>query len=754
MSRYRAPVWQFNYQYPSQNNESSQHRNLSASLENWDSFSGMDERELNQQGAGSSNGHAESEPYAVPFANRVHSIHRNRAYNASNNNHLLQSYQARTGAVDGRTLAKQRQSGLVTLENHANLIVSKMEQDPDLMEDSPEGEELRKEALRDMPQCLTLKLCVKEKLSRSVSQKSRKKPISCWKNLKYRTDMLISKFKDRIKDLAYTFELWYGALKKIEGNFGSGVGSFFKFLRWIFILNSVISIISFSFIVLPQITYNGDNNETTKDFHWDDIFTGEGYFTNTALYYGFYSSGSVSRNFLTYSMKDAYFFTMIFIYFGCLCVFSYSVAKSYRKNFIETEGGSKNVYAHKVFCGWDYNIATKDAARLKHRAIYNELKELLYDAVHKTEDRSCFHRFLTIGIQLSMHVLILFVLIGIGSLLWFLMEKATAEDWSPIITAVAVNLIMTFAPIFFSVFVKYEGYDSPKIVLGLTLIRIFILGFVIIGVLIAFWLKNPNNICWETALGQEVYRLILFDFIFTVIVSPAIDLIIYLFYRRKQDHPHFDISRHTMQIIYNQTLFWVGFVFSPLLSIVITIKMFCLWYTRQFVLKLCKPSSETWRAAQTQTWFQMMTFLGLLLVGGLLGYMLSYVPSADCGPFRNYKYIYEFLTDEILQLKKNSFVLKILLYITKPNSIAVILIGLCALVYYLKEKAHAQQELVTAYRNMLLWESRDKEFLLKNISFLTEGKWQYNLEGRHVDIDPVISSPGILKNYKYQGNLP
>nr|CAI5856324.1 unnamed protein product [Callosobruchus analis] len=570
---YQAPVWQFNYQYPSQNNESSQHRNLSASLENWDSFSGMDERELNQQGAGSSNGHAESEPYAVPFANRVHSIHRNRAYNASNNNHLLQSYQARTGAVDGRTLAKQRQSGLVTLENHANLIVSKMEQDPDLMEDSPEGEELRKEALRDMPQCLTLKLCVKEKLSRSVSQKSRKKPISCWKNLKYRTDMLIS-------------------------------------------------------------------------------------------------------------------------------------------------------------------------------------KELLYDAVHKTEDRSCFHRFLTIGIQLSMHVLILFVLIGIGSLLWFLMEKATAEDWSPIITAVAVNLIMTFAPIFFSVFVKYEGYDSPKIVLGLTLIRIFILGFVIIGVLIAFWLKNPNNICWETALGQEVYRLILFDFIFTVIVSPAIDLIIYLFYRRKQDHPHFDISRHTMQIIYNQTLFWVGFVFSPLLSIVITIKMFCLWYTRQFVLKLCKPSSETWRAAQTQTWFQMMTFLGLLLVGGLLGYMLSYVPSADCGPFRNYKYIYEFLTDEILQLKKNSFVLKILLYITKPNSIAVILIGLCALVYYLKEKAHAQQELVTAYRNMLLWESRDKEFLLKNISFLTEGKWQYNLEGRHVDIDPVISSPGILKNYKYQGNLP
>ncbi|VEN60993.1 unnamed protein product [Callosobruchus maculatus] len=272
---YRPPVWQFNYEYPNENNEGDQHSNLNASLENWHSFSGMDKRELNtdQQGNGSNITHAESGPYAVPFTNRVHSIHRNRAYNASNNNHLLQSYQARTGAVDGRTLARQRQSGLITLENHANMIVAKMEQDPDLIEDSPESEELRKEALRDMPQCLTLKRCVKEKLSRSVNRKSKRKPISCWKSLKYKTDMLIN-------------------------------------------------------------------------------------------------------------------------------------------------------------------------------------KELLYDAVHKKEDRSCFQNFLIFGLQLSMHVMILFLLIGIGSLVWFLMEKATAEDWSPIITAIAVNVIMTFAPIFFSVFIK------------------------------------------------------------------------------------------------------------------------------------------------------------------------------------------------------------------------------------------------------------------------------------------------------------
>lgn len=50
------------------------------------------------------------------------------------------------------------------------------------------------------------------------------------------------------------------------------------------------------------------------------------------------------------------------------------MASSYRRNFIETEGGLKNVFAHKVFCGWDYGIATKKAADLKSSSLYLEMK--------------------------------------------------------------------------------------------------------------------------------------------------------------------------------------------------------------------------------------------------------------------------------------------------------------------------------------------------------------------------------------------
>lgn len=49
------------------------------------------------------------------------------------------------------------------------------------------------------------------------------------------------------------------------------------------------------------------------------------------------------------------------------------MAKSYKHNFIETSGGLKNVYANKIFCGWDYSIATEEGAKLKSNTIYSEL---------------------------------------------------------------------------------------------------------------------------------------------------------------------------------------------------------------------------------------------------------------------------------------------------------------------------------------------------------------------------------------------
>ncbi|CAG2065883.1 unnamed protein product, partial [Timema podura] len=73
-------------------------------------------------------------------------------------------------------------------------------------------------------------------------------------------------------------------------------------------------------------------------------------------------------------MPNAYFFTMVVCYLLIFITLSISMATSYRRSFIETSGGLQNVFSHKVFCGWDFSIATVEAATLKSKNIYNELK--------------------------------------------------------------------------------------------------------------------------------------------------------------------------------------------------------------------------------------------------------------------------------------------------------------------------------------------------------------------------------------------
>ena len=48
-------------------------------------------------------------------------------------------------------------------------------------------------------------------------------------------------------------ELWRNSMKKIEGNFGTGVVAYFQFLRWLMFLNLLIFSIIFTFIILPQL---------------------------------------------------------------------------------------------------------------------------------------------------------------------------------------------------------------------------------------------------------------------------------------------------------------------------------------------------------------------------------------------------------------------------------------------------------------------------------------------------------------------
>lgn len=198
-----------------------------------------------------------------------------------------------------------------------------------------------------MPQCLTVKRHIKRRLLKSVSQKSRRKPVGFFKRHKYH---LIVKFSQvlanhiiwlsflsifmafqlqgAIKNFTYTFELWYNSLKTIEGHFGSGVATYFKFVRWLFLMNVFVMIFTLGFVVVPQIIcdyYSSENTTSTNnEFSFEDIFTGDGYLSDTLLYFSHYSNQSLETiQGVAYNMPFAYFFTIIALFFCCFVLLSF-----------------------------------------------------------------------------------------------------------------------------------------------------------------------------------------------------------------------------------------------------------------------------------------------------------------------------------------------------------------------------------------------------------------------------------------------
>lgn len=655
-------------------------------------------------------------------ARRVRSLHRKRTNNFDTNE--IFELRPRLGSTDGQPKDIEKH-----LNDHANKIIAKMEEDPDLMENNIISQKLRQQALRNMPQSLTVKRLIKTKLNKTLRKESKGRSLSFYKSTKYKISMKLKKFNVFLRNVLYSWEMWYSAIRRIEGSYSSGIGSYFRYLRWLLVFNLTFAFFVILFIVAPQVAFSNtkDTYNSSSKFNPLDVFSGEGFLTDSILYYGFYLNNSIGFFNLQYHMPYAYFYTMFMVYLISLLVLGASVAVSYRKSFIETEGGLKNVYAYKIFCGWDFSIATKEAAKLKSSAIYHELKELLSDNEYKNAQYSSILKAWNFVVHFMAHAIIFSLLMLTGYLIWFLLEKHRLELINPILVPIIITLINNVLPIFFSVVIRFEDYKNPRLKLNISLLRRTLLSFTIVGVLGAYWLINSfKQECWETYLGQEIYRLIIFDTLFCTLTAFLKVLWFFAnrYFERFQGTMEFNIASCTLELIYGQLLLGLGLFFAPLLAVIIVIKLFFTWYIKEYlVLKFSKPSLKSWRSAQTQTWFLAFTFLGQLFSAGLLLFILVRIPPSSCGPFRDYNYFYEilFMGDED---HKNLF-FRLLSYLTKPGVAAIIILSLSIRVYYLRAKAIAHRDMVRLLRNMLSWESKDKEFLLQYISSATKGEFHY-----------------------------
>lgn len=133
--------------------------------------------------------------------------------------------------------------------------------------------------------------------------------------------------------------------------------------------------------------------------------------------------------------------------------------------------------------------------------------------------------------------------------------------------------------------------------------------------------------CWETTIGQRVFRLVVIEFIFVGCLGPAlraIRFIVYKFLWADIGLSEFNISSGSLGLIFNQTLLWIGLFFAPVLAGAIVLKMIITFYIKKIVLiYFSKAPSKLWRSAQTYTLFMAMIFVSLTIMIVMLLYVLT-----------------------------------------------------------------------------------------------------------------------------------
>jgi hypothetical protein len=225
--------------------------------------------------------------------------------------------------------------------------------------------------------------------------------------------------------------------------------------------------------------------------------------------------------------------------------------------------------------------------------------------------------------------------------------------------------------------VKYERYAKDRIAFYVTMIRVYLVAVIAMATLLTFWLTQGIQVgCWQTRLAQEIYRLIILDLfvsIFGVFLIQAVRSSRLL--RKKFGAPTFDIAHNTLNLIYNQSLFWLVHYLSPPISLVIIVKLLLTFYLKKCeLLTYCEPPSKFWRAAQTQTLFLALTFLGMISAITVLSYVVINVDSHSCGPFAGKNYTWELVVERVFHVKRDSTFWNTLDEIANPGTGIALLI--------------------------------------------------------------------------------
>ncbi|XP_066917366.1 transmembrane channel-like protein 7 isoform X1 [Clytia hemisphaerica] len=643
---------------------------------------------------------------------------------------------------------------------------------------------LHEDELRSIPAPMAQRKSVR-RMNQTLkqSEKERQKSLSCWKFFKLRVAMGWYRFKSNLKEFLKVLELWRSPLKEVEGHFGNGVLSYFIFLKSLILLNLVIFFLVFGFIVVPQVVINYGElvqnitqnyivtvDSTTanftcpnedKDFYKNrtlsnnilDFFTGEGYINTTLMFYSNYQGDiytSVSNNDITYNMELAYICVGGAYLIISLIMMVKNLAQGFTESIVET-GGFFYSYCNKVFAGWDYCITDSKAAFLKCKSIAKDFKAELSEEkrLERIKGRTQFDKLKIY----SFRMLVTIIVLGLLAVSIFAIIKAVEvssnpelsretnsvlvilKRWASSLTISALNVCL---PFIFEILTSLEDW-SPRVEVALTLWRAVLLKLASVAVLVitlfTSYSEHDCHICWENQVGSQMFNLILIDFFVSVGITIFGETGRKYIYRylgcgcnlgEKIGMQEFQIPKNVLELVYGQSLIWIGTFFAPLIPVVGIIKLFILFYVKKISLMLnCKPSSQPYQGARSNYFFTLLLLLTFLLCSFAVGWGLTRIKTSCCGPFKNVGCVADYEMMDVVGRTIDSWpswIGGIIDFIKTTAFIFPMFIIIFLLLYYYYAMTKAHEKMIHMLKDQLIMEGRDKRFLMDRLIRASEAK--------------------------------
>nr|XP_034795852.2 transmembrane channel-like protein 7 isoform X3 [Pan paniscus] len=484
-----------------------------------------------------------------------------------------------------------------------------------------------------------------------------------------------------------------------------------------------------------------------------DLLSGTGFLEETSLFYGHYTIDGVKFQNFTYDLPLAYLLsTIASLALSLLWIVKRSV-EGFKINLIRSEEHFQS-YCNKIFAGWDFCITNRSMADLKHSSLRYELRADLEEERmrQKIAERTSEETIRIYSLRLFLNCIVLAVLGACFYAIYvatvFSQEHMKKEIDKMVfgenlfilyLPSIVITLANFITPMIFAKIIRYEDY-SPGFEIRLTILRCVFMRLATICVLV-FSLGSKITSCdddtcdlcgynqklypcWETQVGQEMYKLMIFDFIIILAVTLFVDfprklLVTYCSSCKLIQcwgQQEFAIPDNVLGIVYGQTICWIGAFFSPLLPAIATLKFIIIFYVKEWsLLYTCRPSPRPFRASNSNFFFLLVLLIGLCLAIIPLTISISRIPSSKaCGPFTNFNTTWEVIPKTVSTFPSS---LQSFIHGVTSEAFAVpFFMIICLIMFYFIALAGAHKRVVIQLREQLSLESRDKRYLIQKLT--------------------------------------